>query len=170
MYYLRSTVRNLSPDKLREAQDRIVAGIKIHSRTGTFLVSEMALFENFDEIMELIGKGEIQVVDERNAIATEELKKAKAKWDEAKAPVVEPPPEPEPEPEPEPDPEPAPAEPDPDPEPDGNGDEENGYTKEDLEAMTKEELLELASELGIEDKVHHRDLKADLVRKIWKAL
>ena len=167
MYYLRSSVRNLSPRKQRDAQDRIVAGVKIHSRVGTFVVSEMALFENFGEIMKLLGLGELQVMDEKGTIPTDDLKKARTEWvrKTSPKPAVATPVAVEPEPEPEPESEAEPAEDEPVDEP---VDEEKVYSLDDLNGMTKNELLALAKELGTE--VGSKDRHDKLVKKIWKSL
>jgi len=42
-------------------------------------------------------------------------------------------------------------------------------TKERIDAATKDELLDLAAELGIEDKVHYKDKKAVTKRKVTMA-
>lgn len=188
MYYLKSVVYRLNPEKQREARDRIVAGVKVHSKKGAFPIPDMAAFENYDHILELAGVGEIQVVDGKNNNVLEQFKEDKAKYDASLPKVVEPAPEESEEEEPEeeePEEEPeeeAPSKPEKpvsvepseekseEEEPEEDEESEGEYTKEDLEAMTKEDLLEMAGDLGIEDKVHHRDLKAKIVKEIWKVL
>lgn len=181
MYYLRSTAHNLTPDKQRAVRDRIIAGVKIHAKRASFPISEMVLFSCFEEILDLIGVGELQVLDDRGVLGVDQLKALRAPQVAEAKPASKPEPEKlEPTPTLPEDPPDLPVdvikegsdtpEPEPEPEPDEDTSQTTTYSRADLEAMTKEQLLEVASEFGIQDKVHHKDLKGVLVKKIWKAL
>ena len=172
MYYIKSNIGSLPADKQRKSLNRIVCGVKVHSKTGGFVVSEQALLDNYDEVMGLVGGGEIHLLDERGEKATEKLKELKAAQPEI--PELEPAAEestPEPDPEPTPEPEPTPdPEPDEDEEEEDEEEEDEAYTKEEVEAMTKDELLDLAGTLGIQDEVNYKDLKGVILKKVLSAL
>jgi hypothetical protein len=36
--------------------------------------------------------------------------------------------------------------------------------------MTKDDLMDLAAEMGIQDKIHYKDKKSVIIKKIWKNL
>jgi hypothetical protein len=174
MYLVKSSIKNLPPDKQRKAT-KIVLGVNILSKPKGFEVDDLRIFNSLDSVIELMAKGEIEVfegVERRTARdlkvaknvlmkpAPEEVQRRPRPKDEEPKPAPAPEPEPTPEPEPEPEPEPPADEP--------ADDEENGYTLEDLKAMKVKELKVLADEMEVE--YDSRERHDDLVKLIWKAL
>jgi hypothetical protein len=43
------------------------------------------------------------------------------------------------------------------------------FTKEDIDAATKDQLMDLAAELGIEDQIHYKDKKAKIKGAVTRA-
>jgi type IV secretory pathway VirB10-like protein len=144
---------------------RIFLGRNLLKMSRGFEISDSQFEKNKAEIRELQSRGEIEVFENGHPYQWPSRKPRPAATPPKPAPAEKPKLEPEVEAKPEPKEEPE----EPKEEP-TDGPEEVEYTQKDLKGMTNEALLELASDLGIEDEVHHRMVKKELVKAIWQHL
>jgi hypothetical protein len=176
---IKSTLVKLPPHKrkvlLGKPTTKILLGRNMHGAPRPFEVTDIQFEDNRRLLKELCDRGEIEIYEDGRPYVWPARRPRPVGMEARPAPADAPEPAAKPLPEPDvvvtvdkpkPAPKPAPkAEPAPKPKP---ATEENGYSLDDLKAMKKDDLMDLASRMGIEDKIHYKDKKAKLVSIIWK--